>query len=269
MEFDILLLLVIILLNHYTWDNSINECNYDNRNYDIKNPTNTKQNSQYIETYLYDDYHTTPGQWYSDLTTEDFNDEKIATSIKLVCADSINEVQEIKTEVLNQIKADETATKNQIEEIKAQTEIQLKEVQQVLEQKTQEAVKEVEVQLEKTTNPDNLNVEIPATSVNTEEIKAVNEEVKTEIEQIKTDINEVKTEVEEAKAEIKDKIETVNPCNKENCKCEKCQCGEACNCENGCENANCQCKNVQKVLDEANKAAVDGINKLFNLFRKK
>jgi len=180
-----------------------------------------------------------------------------------------NEVQEIKTEVINQIKADEAATKNQIEEIKAQTEIQLKEVQQVLEQKTQEAVKEVEVQLEKTTNPDNLNVEIPATSVNTEEIKEVNEEVKTEIEQIKTDINEVKTEVEEAKAEIKDKIETVNPCNKENCKCEKCQCGEACNCENGCEDANCQCKNVQKVLDEANKAAIDGINKLFNLFRKK
>ncbi len=70
--------------------------NGDIIDYDIKNPTNTKQNSQYIETYLYDDYHTIPGQWYSHLTTEDFNDEKIATSIKLVCADSINEVQEIK-----------------------------------------------------------------------------------------------------------------------------------------------------------------------------
>lgn len=66
-----------------------------NITYDIKTPADTQQNRDYIETYLYDDVHQTPGQWYSHLEIGDVNNETVATSIKLTAADKITDIDKI------------------------------------------------------------------------------------------------------------------------------------------------------------------------------
>lgn len=63
--------------------------------FDVKNSLNTNQYTQYLETYLYDDYHAIKGQRYSHLTPEITNDDTIATSIKFVCGKNISEVSEM------------------------------------------------------------------------------------------------------------------------------------------------------------------------------
>lgn len=64
-------------------------------NYDIKNPANTNQYKEYLETYLYDDYHAVQGVRYSHLTPEDINEDTIATSIKFVCGKNIDQVSQM------------------------------------------------------------------------------------------------------------------------------------------------------------------------------
>ena len=67
----------------------------DTFEFDVRNPLNTNQYTQYLETYLYDDYHAVKGQRYSHLTPEITNDNTIATSIKFVCGKNIGEVSEM------------------------------------------------------------------------------------------------------------------------------------------------------------------------------
>ncbi|MFR1517902.1 MAG: hypothetical protein ACLSVG_03865 [Clostridia bacterium] len=64
--------------------------------YDVKTPEDTKRNREYVETYLYDDVHQTPGQWYSHLETGDLTEETIATSIKFTAGNKIGEIEKIR-----------------------------------------------------------------------------------------------------------------------------------------------------------------------------
>ena len=63
--------------------------------YDIKTPADTQKNREYVETYLYDDVHQTPGQWYSHLETADIKEETVATSIKFTAGEKIDEIDKI------------------------------------------------------------------------------------------------------------------------------------------------------------------------------
>lgn len=46
----------------------------------------------YIETYIYDDIHQTPGAWYSHLLDSEFTDETIVTSVKITAGERIADV---------------------------------------------------------------------------------------------------------------------------------------------------------------------------------
>ncbi len=63
--------------------------------YDVKSPEDTQKNREYVETYLYDDVHQTPGQWYSHLESADMGTETIATSIKLTAGSKIGDIERI------------------------------------------------------------------------------------------------------------------------------------------------------------------------------
>ena len=63
--------------------------------YDVRTPEDTQQNREYVETYLYDDVHQTPGEWYSHLEPDDVNAETIATSIKLTAGSKIGDIEKI------------------------------------------------------------------------------------------------------------------------------------------------------------------------------
>ena len=58
----------------------------------IKSPKDTEEFFDYLEIYLYDDYHRTEGVWYSHTTEEEFNDETLLTSIKLTAGKSVNAI---------------------------------------------------------------------------------------------------------------------------------------------------------------------------------
>lgn len=58
----------------------------------ILSPKDTEEFYENLEVYLYDDYHRTPGVWYSHTTEEEFNDETLLTSIKLTAGVKINEI---------------------------------------------------------------------------------------------------------------------------------------------------------------------------------
>lgn len=49
----------------------------------------------YIETYIYDDIHQTPGAWYSHLTESEFTDETIVTSVKITAGAKISDVDNL------------------------------------------------------------------------------------------------------------------------------------------------------------------------------
>ncbi len=49
----------------------------------------------YIETYIYDDIHQTPGAWYSHLLDSEFTDETIVTSVKITAGEKIAEVSDL------------------------------------------------------------------------------------------------------------------------------------------------------------------------------
>ena len=50
----------------------------------------------YIETYIYDDIHQTPGAWYSHLLDDEFTDETIVTSVKITAGEKIGDVSNLK-----------------------------------------------------------------------------------------------------------------------------------------------------------------------------
>lgn len=49
----------------------------------------------YIETYVYDDIHQTPGAWYSHLLDSEFTDETIITSVKITAGERIAAVKNL------------------------------------------------------------------------------------------------------------------------------------------------------------------------------
>lgn len=57
----------------------------------ITSPKDTESFYDYLEIYLYDDYHR-DGGWYSHTTEEEFNKETLLTSIKLTSGKQISEI---------------------------------------------------------------------------------------------------------------------------------------------------------------------------------
>lgn len=57
----------------------------------IVRPKDTEEFYDYLEIYLYDDYHRTGG-WYSHTTDEEFNEKTLLTSIKLTAGKNIKEI---------------------------------------------------------------------------------------------------------------------------------------------------------------------------------
>lgn len=62
----------------------------------ILKPDDTMVFKNYIETYLYDDVHQTPGVRYSHLRASEVKDNTLCTSIKLVCGEWCGEIEQIK-----------------------------------------------------------------------------------------------------------------------------------------------------------------------------
>lgn len=58
----------------------------------ILSPKDTEEFFDYLEVYLYDDYHREKGVWYSHTTKEEYNDETLLTSIKLTAGKNIKEI---------------------------------------------------------------------------------------------------------------------------------------------------------------------------------
>lgn len=58
----------------------------------ILSPKDTEEFYDYLEIYLYDDYHRTPGVWYSHTTEEEFDEGTLLTSIKLTAGKKVNEI---------------------------------------------------------------------------------------------------------------------------------------------------------------------------------
>ena len=65
--------------------------NDKNINKTIIRPKDTEEFYDYLEIYLYDDYHRTGG-WYSHTTDEEFNDNTLLTSIKLTAGKKVEEI---------------------------------------------------------------------------------------------------------------------------------------------------------------------------------
>lgn len=64
-------------------DNKINKT--------ILRPKDSEEFFDYLEIYLYDDYHRN-GSWYSHTTEEEMNEETLLTSIKLTAGKKVNEI---------------------------------------------------------------------------------------------------------------------------------------------------------------------------------
>ena len=67
------------------------EINDININKTIISPKDTEEFYDYLEIYLYDDYHRAGG-WYSHTTEEEFNENTLLTSIKLTAGKKITEI---------------------------------------------------------------------------------------------------------------------------------------------------------------------------------
>ncbi len=65
----------------------------------ILKPDDTMVYRPYIETYLYDDYHQTPGHFYSHLLPSQMNDNTMTSSIKLTVGQKGDEVDNIQLTV--------------------------------------------------------------------------------------------------------------------------------------------------------------------------
>lgn len=66
--------------------------NDKNINKTILSPNDTLEYFDYIETYLYDDYHREIGVWYSHTTEEEMNENTLLTSIKITAGKKVQEV---------------------------------------------------------------------------------------------------------------------------------------------------------------------------------
>ena len=71
------------IISFNTNDNNINKT--------ILSPKDTEEFYNYLEIYLYDDYHR-DGSWYSHTTEEEFNNDTLLTSIKLTAGKDINAI---------------------------------------------------------------------------------------------------------------------------------------------------------------------------------
>ena len=58
-------------------------------------PSDAEEFFDYLEIYMYDDIHQTPGQWYTHLDDDDMKEETIISSIKLTSGSKIAEVGDI------------------------------------------------------------------------------------------------------------------------------------------------------------------------------
>ena len=58
----------------------------------ILSPKDTEDFYEFLEVYLYDDYHRNKGEWYSHTTESEYNDETILTSIKLTSGKLVDEI---------------------------------------------------------------------------------------------------------------------------------------------------------------------------------
>ena len=58
----------------------------------ILTPKDTLEFFEYLEIYLYDDYHVKKGVWYSHILDEQITDKTLLTSIKLTTGKKINEI---------------------------------------------------------------------------------------------------------------------------------------------------------------------------------
>ena len=72
----------------YIIDFSINDMHI---NKTILSPKDTTDFFDYLEVYLYDDYHRTGG-WYSHTTEEEYNENTLLTSIKLTAGKSVDAI---------------------------------------------------------------------------------------------------------------------------------------------------------------------------------
>ena len=62
----------------------------------VRTPADAEgEHTAYFDVYLYDDYHQTPGVWYSHVEKDAFNGETILTSIKVTGRERIAEVREM------------------------------------------------------------------------------------------------------------------------------------------------------------------------------
>ncbi len=72
----------------------------------ILSPIDAEEYNNYLEVYLYDDYHRN-GEWYSHTTEEEYNKDTLLTSIKLTAGKQINELNsDIKLSAFSYIKDD-------------------------------------------------------------------------------------------------------------------------------------------------------------------
>lgn len=62
----------------------------------IKEPSDTEQNREYLETYIYDDVHQSG--WYSHLLSSDITEKTVVTSIKLTGGPNVADVKDIAVE---------------------------------------------------------------------------------------------------------------------------------------------------------------------------
>lgn len=62
------------------------------KEYLIKSPKDTEEYFNYLETYLYDDYHREKGVWYSHTLESEMNDETLLTSIKLTSGKEVERI---------------------------------------------------------------------------------------------------------------------------------------------------------------------------------
>jgi len=55
-------------------------------------PEDTLEYKKYMEFYMYDDYHQTPGVWYSHVEQSAYNSDTILTSIKFTAGQEYDKI---------------------------------------------------------------------------------------------------------------------------------------------------------------------------------
>ncbi len=94
------------------WESLWNEC-FDSKDYKIgyfleieledgekiskmiRTPNDIDGFTDYVEAYMYDDYHQTRGVWYTHLSEPDMNEDTMCTSIKLTAGSKISQIKQM------------------------------------------------------------------------------------------------------------------------------------------------------------------------------